>query len=203
MAIFWLDDAIKCDPGAEAPPLEGPTSADICIVGGGYTGLWTALELKERDPSLDVVIVEKDVCGAGGSGANAGFALSAWLQFPSLEKLYGTTEALRLCRAADDELTTIGSFAERHDIPAQFRRHGAIWGATCGAQSGHWDAMIESLALHQIRHFRPLDRDEIVAMTGAKAYIAGALDQSRRADPSRSSGARLAPCCHRTGCEDL
>ncbi len=178
MANFWLDDAIRNDPGVERPPLEGPTSADVCIVGGGYTGLWTALELKERDPGLDIIIVEKDVCGAGGSGTSAGYALSAWLQFPLLEKFYGTTEALRLCRAADDELTAIGSFAERHDVPAQFRRCGAIWGATCDAQSGHWDAMIEALALHQVRHFKRLDRDEIAAMTGAKAYIAGALDQT-------------------------
>jgi glycine/D-amino acid oxidase-like deaminating enzyme len=178
MASVWLDDALRRDTGGDAPSLDGSTAADVCIVGGGYTGLWTALELKERDPGLDIVILEKDICGAGGSGANAGFALSCWLQFPSLEKLYGTAEALRICRAADEDLTAIGAFAADHGIAAEFRRQGAIWGATCAAQSGHWDGMLEALAKHQVRHFKPLSRDEIAAMTGARAYVAGALDQS-------------------------
>ena len=172
------DDALKRDPGAVAPALDGSITADICIVGGGYTGLWTALELKQRDPGLNIVIIEKDICGAGGSGANAGFALSAWLQFPLLAKLYGTTEALRICRAADDDLTAIGDFSSANGIAAEFHRQGAIWGATCQAQSGHWDTMMETLAEHQVRHFKPLTHDEIVAMTGAETYVAGVLDQS-------------------------
>jgi glycine/D-amino acid oxidase-like deaminating enzyme len=178
MANVWLDEAMEANADPDAPPLDGSTTADVCIVGGGYTGLWTALELKARDPGLDVVVLEKDVCGAGGSGANAGFALSAWLQFPLLQRLYGTGEALRLCRAADDDLSHIGAFAGDNGIDAQFHRNGAIWGATCKAQSGHWDGMLEELARHQVRHFKRLTQDEIAAMTGTRAYVAGALDRS-------------------------
>jgi len=178
MASVWLDEAIGAEGTPASPPLDGSIVADICIVGGGYTGLWTALELKERDPGLDIVLIEKDVCGAGGSGANAGFALSAWLQFPLFQKLYGTSEALRLCRAADDDLVDIGRFCDARGIDAQYHRHGAIWGATCIAQAGHWDAMLDELARHQVHHFKRLTGNEITAMTGTRAYVAGALDTS-------------------------
>lgn len=69
---FWL----ATDDYTPAPPLDGTTSADIVIAGGGYTGLWAANFLKESDPSLDVVLLEKDVCGYGGSGRNGGFAMT-------------------------------------------------------------------------------------------------------------------------------
>ena len=52
--------------------------ADVAIVGGGYTGLWTALALKEREPALDVVVLEADECGFGPSGRNGGFCHGYW-----------------------------------------------------------------------------------------------------------------------------
>ncbi len=66
---FWLDQALRSEHAAPCPPLAGDTRADVCIVGGGYTGLWTAIMLSEHDPGLDVVLVEADLCGAGASGA--------------------------------------------------------------------------------------------------------------------------------------
>ena len=84
---LWLQEAL--DPAGERPPLHGNLRADVCIVGGGLTGLWTALALKEREPALDVVLLEGDVCGAGASGRNGGFALSLWAKFPALERVCG------------------------------------------------------------------------------------------------------------------
>ena len=54
-----------------APSLSGETRADVCIVGGGFTGLWTAINLKRMKPELDVVIIEADICGAGRVAATA------------------------------------------------------------------------------------------------------------------------------------
>src|SRR5207244_2333301 len=62
---LWLQEALAAPGEEEAPVLEGRRRADVCVVGGGYTGLWTALRVKELDPSVDVVVVEGDVCGAG------------------------------------------------------------------------------------------------------------------------------------------
>jgi glycine/D-amino acid oxidase-like deaminating enzyme len=63
---------LRIDPGAPCPPLREDLSADVRIVGGGFSGLWTAYESGERDPSLEIGLLEVHICGAGGSGANGG-----------------------------------------------------------------------------------------------------------------------------------
>src|SRR6516162_10645246 len=55
------------------PPLPGGTDADVCIVGAGYTGLWTAYYLKQADPGLRVVVLEQNFAGIGASGRNGGW----------------------------------------------------------------------------------------------------------------------------------
>ncbi|HEU4658759.1 MAG TPA: FAD-dependent oxidoreductase, partial [Capillimicrobium sp.] len=70
---FWMRQLEPLPP--PRPPLPGPRDADVCIVGGGYTGLWTAYELRRADPSLDVVVLEAEVCGFGASGRNGGWAI--------------------------------------------------------------------------------------------------------------------------------
>ena len=71
---FWLDDL---PARAADPPLEGVVDADLCIVGGGFTGLWAALHAKAGDPARDVVLLEADRVGAGASGRNGGFAVAS------------------------------------------------------------------------------------------------------------------------------
>ncbi len=67
---FWLD---RPDAPSPCSPLDGPATADLAIVGGGYTGLWTAIQAKEEDPGRDVVLVERDTIAFGASGRNGGF----------------------------------------------------------------------------------------------------------------------------------
>ena len=71
---FWLDSLPERSPH---PPLEEALEADLCIVGGGYTGLWAALYAKSLDPARDVVLLEATRCGNGASGRNGGFALAS------------------------------------------------------------------------------------------------------------------------------
>src|SRR4029078_3300081 len=80
---FWLRAALA----AEAPelagevaaaPLAGRATADVAIVGGGYTGLWTALRLRELRPEARITILERDICGGGPSGRNGGFVTGWW-----------------------------------------------------------------------------------------------------------------------------
>lgn len=71
---YWLDTL----PAREDdPPLHGTVAADLCIVGGGFTGLWAALHAKADDPSRDVVVLEADRVGAGASGRNGGFLVAS------------------------------------------------------------------------------------------------------------------------------
>src|SRR5690349_13146495 len=69
-SVFWLD---RPDRPAPRPTLDAPTSADLVVVGGGYTGLWTALLAKEADPSRDVLLLEAGRIGWAASGRNGGF----------------------------------------------------------------------------------------------------------------------------------
>ena len=71
---WWLEEALALPSfaGPETHPLEGDATADVVIVGGGYTGMWTAWFLTEREPGLDIVLLERDICGGGPSGRNGG-----------------------------------------------------------------------------------------------------------------------------------
>src|SRR5207244_1063101 len=83
---YWLREALANDPGAPCPPLSGETKADVLIVGGGYTGMWTAHFLKEREPALDVVVLEQDICGGGPSGRAEGGGRSRDLPLPRVPR---------------------------------------------------------------------------------------------------------------------
>jgi glycine/D-amino acid oxidase-like deaminating enzyme len=141
---FWLTQALAGE--ADQPPLEGRLRCDVCVVGGGYTGLWTALRLKEHEPSLDVVLVERDVCGGGASGQNSGFVLTWWCKFPSLANVVGADEAVRLCRATESHVSGIGEFCNDHGIDAAYRRGRWLWAATNAAQVGAWRPIMEAIA---------------------------------------------------------
>src|SRR3954449_7302244 len=67
---YWYDDADEPDSN---PTLVRTETCDLCIVGGGYTGLWTAIIAKERDPSRDVVLIDAHEIGSAASGRNGGF----------------------------------------------------------------------------------------------------------------------------------
>ncbi len=173
----WLQQALVEDRDL-APPLEGAQRADVCIVGGGYLGLWTAIRLRQQDPSLDIVVLERDICGGGASGRNSGMLLPAWAKFAALAALRGEAEALRIIDAALDTIDEIEAFCASHDIDCWFDRVGWIWGATCAAQIGAADATLQRLAelgRHPARH---VTRDEIAAMTGSPSLIAGVHDAS-------------------------
>jgi glycine/D-amino acid oxidase-like deaminating enzyme len=142
---FWLDQALRETSFQIQPTLRGPTTADVVIVGGGYCGMWTAYELKQRQPNLDIVIVERDFCGAGASGRNGGYLVAYWAQFHAIERLCGTDPAMQTCIATDTCTDEIEDFLRDHNIDAGFRRNGMLWGATCKAHMGGWEPVMAAL----------------------------------------------------------
>src|SRR5918992_2626469 len=86
---WWLRDALAHDRTPPSAPLRSDLTADVVILGGGYTGLWTALHLKELDPGVDVVVLEQDICGGGARGRNGGFVNSFWGDLEYLARTFG------------------------------------------------------------------------------------------------------------------
>ena len=174
---FWLRDAIA--PGEEdEPPLAGEHRADIAIVGGGYAGLWTALELKRRQPSLLVTILEADICGGGASGRNTGMVLPQWVKFEALRQLCGTEGALSVARASERVLDDIERFSREQGIDAEFRRDGWLWGATCKRQVEAWSGVVAALEKVGEHPFRSVSREEITALIGSDRFMAGVLTEA-------------------------
>ncbi|MGF1630659.1 MAG: NAD(P)/FAD-dependent oxidoreductase [Kiloniellaceae bacterium] len=173
----WLQQALV-DDRRLAPSLEGRHQADVCIVGGGYLGLWTAIRLKEQRSDLNVVILERDICGGGASGRNSGMLLSAWTKFRALAALRGAEEAARLVKLSAEAIDGIEAFCKANGIDCWFDRVGWVWGATCTAQVGAWDAALRGLADQDQQPAKPVHREEIVALTGSSSYLAGVFDAS-------------------------
>ncbi len=172
---WWLAQAQGAD-FASAPPLTGGVRADICIVGGGYTGLWTALQIKRQDPAAEVVVLEASTCGSGASGRNGGFALSWWAKLATLVKLFGAEEGVRLAEASQEAISSIGEFCAEHDIDAHFRPEGWLWAATNRAQLDSWDEARAVAGQHGREPFRSLSPEAVVTMAGSPTHLGGVFE---------------------------
>jgi len=143
---WWLEEALALPEfaGEPCPPLASDVEADVVILGGGYTGMWTAHFLKERDPGIDVVLLEQDICGGGPSGRNGGFVNSFWGYLETAVALFGQERGLELCRAADGVVAQIGEWCERHAVDAWFTQEGDLGVESSPAQSGRWTDTVET-----------------------------------------------------------
>jgi glycine/D-amino acid oxidase-like deaminating enzyme len=173
---LWLHEALGAEP--DMPALAGRTTADVCIVGGGFVGLWTAYWLKQWDPGCDVVVLESDVCGGGASGRNGGFVLSWWAKFPSLEKLLGSADALTVCRQSVEAIDEIGAICDANGIDAHFTKGGWLWTARTPSQLGAWDDTVEASEGRAPGTFVRLSADEVARRSGSPQHLAGVLEPS-------------------------
>src|SRR5215211_2171003 len=142
---LWLQEALAREPEAESvEPLSGGHRTDVCIAGGGYTGLWTALQIKWLDPSVDVILLEADICGSGASGRNGGFVTSWWEKLETLIDKYGEEEGMRLARESAASVTSIGRVCADYGIDADFRPGGVLNTATAPAHVGAWNDAVRA-----------------------------------------------------------
>ena len=159
---WWLRDALADDPSPPSAPLRRDATADVVILGGGYTGMWTALQLTELDPGVDVVVLEQDICGGGASGRNGGFVNSFWSDLEYLARTFGDGVAIALCEAGEDSVRALGSFCDRHGIDAWYRADGEYVVAASEDQVGRWaDDVIAADRLGVSEHFQVLSAEEM------------------------------------------
>jgi putative aminophosphonate oxidoreductase len=162
----------------EAAPLDEARRADVCVVGGGFTGLWTALRVKEHEPAAHIVLIEADICGGGASGRNGGFVMSFWHHFLGLERVCGSQEALRLARLSAANVAEVGRFCQDHGIDAEYRHDGWLWAATNQTQVGAWQSTVSAIARHGDEPFQPVAPEQLAVRSGSRAHLAGVFEPS-------------------------
>lgn len=170
---YWLDDPGRPEP---LPALVGDTRCDLLVVGGGYSGLWTALRAKERDPGRDVVLVEAKTVGWAASGRNGGFcAASLTHGLPNgLDRWpdeIGALEALGRRNLDDIEATVT-----RYGIDCEFERTGEIDIATQPHQVEELAELYETARAHGFDDYELLDEAALRAEVDSPTFLAGLQD---------------------------
>ncbi len=130
------------ETGPDCPALASDITADVVIVGGGFTGLWTAYFLTEIKPDLRIVVLEQDICGGGPSGRNGGFASGWWDELDGLVALYGAEAAVKSCRAISESINSIGQFCWTNGIGAWFKKSGYMYAITADAHEKLCEEMV-------------------------------------------------------------
>jgi glycine/D-amino acid oxidase-like deaminating enzyme len=125
---WWV---LEAPPDEVAPPLQETIEADVAVVGGGLTGLWTARALRDR--GVSVVVLEAETCGAGASARNGGFLHGYWSSLGRLREVLGDEGALETARAADGAIAAVRSLGE--DI--WLTEGGLLLASTSPAQDEH------------------------------------------------------------------
>src|SRR5215218_1644025 len=128
---FWIAEA---GSPAVLPALDGERRADVVVIGGGYTGLWTAWHVLAAEPEADVVVLESGRCGHGPSGRNGGFVTGMDLARPELRRTCGEGAADAWVAAARETVDAIGAWCEAEGVDAWYRKGGELVVSTAPAQ---------------------------------------------------------------------
>jgi glycine/D-amino acid oxidase-like deaminating enzyme len=193
---FWLDQpAAAVDP---QPLLSGSTDADLVVVGGGYTGLWTALLAKERHPHLDVILLEADRVGHAASGRNGGFC-SASLTHGLANGLDRFADELHVVeRLGRSNLDAIAVTLTRYGIDCDWERSGDLAVATEPWQAEELAELAPIVREHGAKAHL-LDMSAVRAELNSPTYVAGLWTEDDQAivDPAKlAAGLRDACLSH-------
>jgi glycine/D-amino acid oxidase-like deaminating enzyme len=153
-------------PPTPRPSLDGPLEADVAIVGAGYTGLWTAYYLKRAQPSLEIVVLEREHAGFGASGRNGGW-VSGFFSGPArvYERHGGSPGYAALQQAMLATVNEVGTVLAEHTIDADFVKGGHLAVALGGAQAQRLRQEVADGRRHGLREtdLRELGTDELDA----------------------------------------
>ena len=167
---YWLDSELRPEP---LPPLTDDREADLLVVGGGFTGLWTALQAKERDPDRRVVLVEANTIGWAASGRNGGFCAATLTHGYDNGEAHLPEENDRLAQLGRENLDAIEAAVAKYGMDVEFERTGEL------------DVATEDYQVAELREahdpdsgFVFLDQQELAGIVKSPTYK-GALWDSR------------------------
>ncbi|MFF2507761.1 NAD(P)/FAD-dependent oxidoreductase [Streptomyces sp. NPDC058067] len=192
---FWLDDPGRPHP---APALVGGTRCDLLVVGGGYSGLWTALIAKERDPSADVVLIDSDRVAGAASGRNGGFCEASLTHGLDNGLARWPREIGTLQRIGRENLQAIEDTLDRYGVDCDWERTGSLVVAT---EPYQLDGLAEEAGAAARLGGKPvlLDADGVRAEIDSPTFLGGLWDKD---DVAMVNPARLAWGLRRA-CADL
>jgi glycine/D-amino acid oxidase-like deaminating enzyme len=188
----WLDTPDRPGP---LDPLSGTVTAELAVVGAGYTGLWTALLAKEADPQREVVVLEAGLPGDAASGRNGGFCSASLTHgLPNGVSRFAA-ELPQLEKLGQQNLGEIEDAVLRYGIDCGFERTGDLLTAT----DPHHVAELREYADLAAEHGQPttfLDSEGVRALVDSPRYLAGLLDENSTAlvDPARLVWGLRAAC---------
>lgn len=170
---LWFATA---EPAPPTQPLRGETRADVCVVGGGLTGLTTALELART--GVRVVLLEREEAGFGGSGRNAGHCTPTFTHYglDDLRRMLGAPWADRLIRRQTRANDRAAAYVRDYGIACDWVQQGYVMGAL---RPNQIPALEEKAATYNAvgARTRVLDRAEAQAITGSPRFYAGWLHE--------------------------
>jgi glycine/D-amino acid oxidase-like deaminating enzyme len=157
---FWLETS--GDDLTSRPPLDGSISVDVAILGAGFTGLWTAYHLLQRDPSLKIAVVEAEIAGFGASGRNGGWCFSGFPVSPQqLTEQYGIEQARAVQHAMYDSVDDVGRVCQAEGIDAHYLKSGSLEIARSPYQLERIKEHYEELkAIGLAEHYELLDAEQ-------------------------------------------
>ncbi|MFI2313352.1 FAD-dependent oxidoreductase [Streptomyces sp. CB00072] len=171
---YWLDDPARPDA---LPALTGDEHADLLVIGGGYSGLWTALIAKERDPDRDVVLIEGHEVGWAASGRNGGFCAASLTHGLANGVERWPDDIAKLEELGERNLDAIEAAVSRYGIDCEFERTGEIDVATEPHQLQElreWHEEIVGLGITGVDF---LDRDALRAEVDSPTFLGGLWDR--------------------------
>ncbi len=166
---LWFATAAPAPPTTE---LEGRLAADVCVVGAGYTGLTTSLELARK--GVKVVLLEAQEAGFGGSGRNAGHCTPTFTHFslPELRRLLGEPWAERLIARQTQANARVSDMMQRYQIQCEWRQNGYVQAAHCpSAITALEQKAQEYNAVGAKTRF--VDKHEVELLTGSPRFFGG------------------------------
>jgi glycine/D-amino acid oxidase-like deaminating enzyme len=172
---YWVREAGDV---TSRPPLDTDRDADLLIVGGGYTGMWTAWHAHQLAPGARIVLLESEpVCGRGPSGRNGGFCEAMWTSLASMRARWGDGPALAVAVAAEEAALRIGGFCTDEGVDAWYRQGGYLQVSTSPAHDGiDADAIEACRALGVADRLREVDAAEVQGHCASPVFRAGAIE---------------------------
>lgn len=172
---WWLQEALAGErPGDAAPVHATDDDVDVAIVGGGFTGLWTALALRDRDAHLRMIVLEADICGTGASGRTGGITHGYMGYLAKAADALGDDGALAVARAGSRAQAGIREFCERRQEDVWWRPDGIVKISTVPAHDAKLARMVATAKRLGLAEYAvPLSPQELRARCASPTFRAG------------------------------